>query len=109
MPFYDPQARQARELVAGIAARTFWGEQMLLAVVELDDGAVLPRHHHPHEQAGVVLSGQLELTIEGETKLLPAGAVYVIPGNAEHHARAPHGPVRVIDIFSPVREEYKFP
>ena len=109
MPFYDPQERQARELVAGIAARTFWGDQMLLAVVELAPDAVLPAHRHPHEQAGIVLSGALELTIEQENKVLQAGEVYVIPGNADHSARATRGPVRVVDIFSPVREEYKFP
>jgi len=109
MPFDDPQDRQAREPVAGIAARTFWGEQMLLAVVDVTPDAMLPSHRHPHEQAGIVLSGELELAIAQKTRVLQAGQVYVIPGNAEHSARATRGPVRVVDIFSPVREEYKFP
>ena len=108
MPFYDPQDRQARELVPGIEARTFWGEQMLMAVVDLAPDASLPRHKHPHEQAGIVLSGELELRIENETRILTTGQVYFIPGNVEHSARSLNGPTRVVDIFSPVRDEYKF-
>ena len=108
MYFYDPEERQARELVPGIAARTFWGEKMLMAVVDLAADSSLPRHSHPHEQVGIVLTGELELTVENETRVLKAGEVYVIPGNVEHSARPRSGAARVVDIFSPVREEYKF-
>ena len=109
MYFPNPEDRQAKELVPGIMARTFWGEQMLMALVEIAPDAVLPRHSHPHEQAGIVLDGELEFTIGDETKVLRAGDVYLIPGNVEHSAKPRGGPARVVDIFSPVREEYKFP
>lgn len=108
MSFYDSGDRTARELAPGILARTFWGERMLLAVVDLAPAASLPRHAHPHEQTGYVVAGTLELTIADETRLLHAGAVYVIPGGVEHSARSPHGPTRIIDSFSPVRDEYTF-
>lgn len=97
----------ARVLAPGITARTFWGDQMLCAMVELDANVSLPLHSHPHEQAGVVLQGALELTVAGETKLLAPGDTYLVPGNVEHSARTGDTPTRVMDIFSPVREEYK--
>ena len=59
MYFYNPEEKQPRELAPGITARTFWGENMLMAVVDLAAGSALPRHSHPHEQAGTVLSGEL--------------------------------------------------
>ncbi len=108
MYFYDPAERQQKELAPGIMARTFWGEQMLLAVVDLEPDAVLPIHSHMHEQSGIVLEGELEFTVGGETKVLKPGDVYVIPGNTEHHARTGSAGAKVVDIFSPVREEYKY-
>ena len=108
MYFYDPAEREAKELAPGIIARTFWGERMLLAVVDLAPGALLPLHSHMHEQVGVVLDGQLELTIESETKVLHSGEVYVIPGNVQHTARAGTEGAKVADVFSPVREEYRY-
>ena len=108
MYFYNPEERASKELFPGITARTFWGDKMLAAVVDLEANAVLPRHSHPHEQAGVVLQGSLELTIAGETRLLQPGEVYVIPGNVEHSGRTGDRPAKVMDIFSPVREEYKY-
>ncbi len=99
----------SRELFPGITVRTFWGDQMLCAIVDLDANVSLPLHSHPHEQAGVVLQGELELTVAGETRLLAPGDAYLIPGNVEHSAGAGSMPTRVMDIFSPVREEYKHP
>jgi quercetin dioxygenase-like cupin family protein len=108
MYFFEPSEQPSRELVPGIVARLFWGERMMLAVVEIDPGALLPEHNHPHEQAGMILEGELELTIGGESRLLTAGHAYIIPGGTLHSARAGDAPCRVLDIFSPVREEYKY-
>lgn len=106
--FYDPGQRAPKELAPGIVARTFWGERMLVAVVDLAPDAVLPMHSHPHEQSGVVLSGAITFVVAGETRRLGAGEVYIIPGGVEHRATAgPDGAV-VTDVFSPVREEFKY-
>lgn len=108
MYFCNLTDRAIKELAPDVVARTFWGEKMLLSVVEMGPGSVVPDHSHPHEQAGVVLEGELTMTIAGETKVLRAGDAYIIPGNVEHSARAEHGAARVLDIFSPLREEYKY-
>ncbi len=107
MYFHDPKERQPKELLPGIIARTFWGQKMLAAVVDLDPNVHLPRHSHPHEQLGIVLQGQIEFTVGEEVKVLHPGDVYVIPGGVEHEARTFDRPVQVMDVFSPVREEYK--
>ena len=108
MYFCDAQNREAKEVVPGIRLKTFWGEKMLLSLVELDPGANLPAHSHPHEQSGTVISGVLRLTIDGETRDLHAGDAYIIPGGVEHSAVAGSTLTKVVDIFSPVREEYQF-
>ena len=106
--FHNPEDRPPKELAPGINARTFWGEKMLAAVVDLDPHVHLPLHSHPHEQVGIVLEGEIEMTVAGERKLLRPGEVYVIPGGVEHEARTFEQPVKVMDVFSPVREEYQY-
>lgn len=107
MYFCDVEKREAKELVPGVQIRTFWGEQMLLSFVNLDAGAVVPSHSHHHEQCGTVISGEMKLTIAGETRTLKTGDTYIIPGGVEH-AAAVDMPTVVLDVFSPVREEYQY-
>ena len=108
MYFHTPQNRTPKELIPGINARTFWGEKMPTAVVDLEPHVHLPLHSHPHEQLGIVLEGQIEMTVAGERKTLNPGDIYLIPGGVEHEARTFEQPVKVMDVFSPVREEYKY-
>ena len=106
--FCDVENREPKELVPGVRIRSFWGEQMLSSVTDLDAHAVVPNHAHPHEQIGTVISGKLELTIAGETRWVGPGMVYLIPGGVEHGGRAGEEPCRVLDVFSPVREDYQY-
>jgi quercetin dioxygenase-like cupin family protein len=108
MYFYNPQKREAKQLLPGIHAKTFWAEKMLAALVDLDANVHLPRHTHPHEQLGIVIEGQIEFTVEDQVQVLGPGEVYVIPGGVEHEARTFDEPVKVMDVFSPVREEYQY-
>lgn len=106
--YHDPDQRQTKELAPGVQARTFWGEALMLAVVTFDPNSAVPPHQHPHEQAGMVLSGEIQFVIAGETKLLHAGDVYLIPGRVEHSAKSGKDPATVLDIFTPVREDLKY-
>lgn len=108
MYFYKLSERETKELVPGIVARTFWGEKMLTSIVDLEPNADLPAHSHPHEQHGTVLEGKITMTIDGDARTLTAGDVYVIPGGIVHSAIAGPDGCTVIDIFAPVREEYKY-
>ncbi|HZD55335.1 MAG TPA: cupin domain-containing protein [Anaerolineales bacterium] len=106
--YHDPDQRQTKELAPGVQARTFWGESLMLAVVTFDPNSTVPSHQHPHEQAGTVLSGEIEFVIAGERQRLRAGDVYLIPAQVEHSAKSGENPARVLDIFTPVREDLKY-
>ena len=106
--FLDASTRASKEIATGVHIRTFWGDRMLLSLVDIEPWAVVPNHTHPHEQSGVVLSGAAEMTIGEERKALKPGDLYVIPGGVEHSLTNGPQPTQVLDIFSPVREEYKY-
>jgi quercetin dioxygenase-like cupin family protein len=78
----------------------------MLSYLEMDDGAEVPLHNHPHEQGGILLKGTLQLTIGDETRIVSAGSLFLIPPNVPHRAVAVNGPATVLDVFSPVREDY---
>ena len=78
----------------------------MLSYLEMDEGEVVPLHDHPHEQGGILLEGQVELTIGDEVRVCEVGEMFLIPPNTPHKAVAVGGPARVLDVFSPVREDY---
>jgi quercetin dioxygenase-like cupin family protein len=107
--FFNVETRTPKELVPGVVVRTFWGEQMLVSQVDLAPAAIVPAHSHPHEQFGMVLRGDMQITIAGETRTVQTAAIYIIPGDAQHSVIAGTEGAQLIEVFSPVREEYKFP
>jgi quercetin dioxygenase-like cupin family protein len=106
--FCDLENREAKEIVPGIHIRTFWGNEMLLSIVDFAPNAIVPAHSHPHEQAGTVISGEFELTIDREARWVKPGDTYIIPGGVEHSGRSGDTPARALDVFSPVREDYQY-
>ncbi len=81
------------------------GEKTLMTEFRLEKGAVLPRHSHPHEQTGYLVSGSLDLTIGAETHRVEPGGSWCIPGDVEHEAVAREDAV-AIEVFCPVRTDY---
>lgn len=106
MPFIDLDSIKPMEVIPGCRMRTPFGENLMLSYLEMEDGAVVPLHDHPHEQGGILLKGRMELTIGEETRVVEAGSLFLIPPNTPHKAVAVDGPAVVLDVFSPVREDY---
>ncbi len=106
--FKEAGDRNPMQLVPGARTRTFWGDNMLLSLVEIDANSEVPKHTHPHEQGGIVVEGEMEMGIAGEVKLLKPGDMYIIPGDVEHYAKTGATPAKALDIFSPVRAEFQY-
>ena len=104
----DVKHRADKELVPGGRTRTFWGDKMLISRVTFAPDVVVPEHTHPHEQFGVVLTGELTLTVGGETLLLRPGDMYLVPGGVPHSAKAGPEGFTAAEVFSPVREDLKY-
>lgn len=102
----DPNEVERRELAPGVTLRTMWGDKIMMSMVEIAPNAEVPMHSHPHEQAGMVLQGEFDFTIGGETTRMRQGDVYIIPGGVEHGLVANDGWSMALDIFSPPREDY---
>jgi quercetin dioxygenase-like cupin family protein len=106
MSFIDLDVIPPLTVLPGCRLRTPYGENLMLSYLEMDDGAEVPLHHHPHEQAGILLRGRMQLTIGDETRVVEAGSMFIIPPNTPHRAVAVGGSAVVLDVFSPIREDY---
>ena len=107
MPFIALRELPKMELFPGIRSALAAGEHLMLSALEMEHGGVVPEHSHPHEQAGLVLEGRLRLRIGGEERELAPGDAFLIPSHVAHSGEVTEGPARVLDIFSPVREDYR--
>ena len=94
------------DLVTGVRLKTrVHGDRTHLTEVRLAAGAVVPEHTHQQEQTGYLVSGRLRFFgSEGETVAGP-GDTWVFAGGVSHGAEALEDAV-VIEVFSPVREDY---
>lgn len=104
--FHDLHRAQAMLLREGVHGRLVHGERMTLLLVELDPGAIVPEHSHPHEQVGILLEGSAEVVIGDERLTLAPGGAYRIDGSVVHVFTAgPEGAV-LVECFSPPREDW---
>ena len=92
---------------AGILMQSVVGGKLMANWVTIAPNTLVPLHHHPHEQLGVMLEGAMELTIGAETRLLRPSDAYTIPPHLPHGARTLDEGCVVLDVFTPVREDYR--
>ncbi|MHA1967040.1 MAG: cupin domain-containing protein [Candidatus Hodarchaeales archaeon] len=107
MSFINLKDVYEKEVVPGFKGKFVHSVNVTVAYWSITKGSLLPEHDHPHEQVTNVIKGELELSIGEGIKILKAGEVAVIPSNAKHHGKA-ISDCYVIDVFNPVREDYKF-
>ena len=82
-----------------------YGPNTMMTEFKLLKESRIPNHHHPHEQTGFLVTGRIRLFIGDQVHNCSPGDSWCIPGNTEHGTYAIKDSV-VIEIFSPVREDF---
>jgi quercetin dioxygenase-like cupin family protein len=106
MAFIELNDIEEKEIIPGYKARFVHSGNMTFAYWTITAGASLPDHSHPHEQVANVIEGEFELTVDGEPKVMTPGQVAVIPGGIPHRGTAITD-CKIIDVFHPIREDYR--
>lgn len=104
--FYKKSAGGYHQALEGIQIKTLvYGDKTLLTEFRLAKGNLLPRHAHPYEQTGYLVSGRIRLFIAEEIFEAEPGDSWSIPSQVPHRAEILADSV-AIEVFSPVREDY---
>ena len=94
------------QMLDGVRRKTLvYGEKTLMTEFVLTGGYELPKHSHPYEQTGYLVSGHIKLRIADEEYDVLPGDSWCIPADAEHKADIIEDSV-ALEVFSPVREDY---
>ena len=94
------------EVAPGVRIKTVvYGDKTSMTEFLLARGSRVPAHQHPHEQTGYLIRGGLRLTIGGEVNDVQPGDAWNVAGGIEHEAEVVEDSV-IVEVFSPVREDY---
>jgi quercetin dioxygenase-like cupin family protein len=91
---------------AGIERQMVWGEQLMVCRLRFAPHVVTAVHTHPHEQITLVERGRVRFTIDGREQVAVAGDVLHFPPNVAHGAAMLDAEVVLVDIFTPLREDF---
>jgi quercetin dioxygenase-like cupin family protein len=107
MTTYKLPEIEEKEIIPGYFVKLIHSERMTIANFRIIAGAPAPLHSHPHEQICNVLEGKFDLTVDGVTHHMEPGYVVIIPPDIPHSGIAITD-CRVMDVFAPTREDYRF-
>ena len=96
-----------RVLGDGISTRIFCGQQAMLSVVTIEPNAKGQIHVHPQEQWGFLFEGSGIRIQGGEEIAIKKGDFWQTPGGVDHGIIGGPNGAKVLDVFSPPRDEYK--
>ena len=96
-----------RVLGDGISTRIFCGNQSMLSIVTIEPNAKGQIHSHPQEQWGFLIEGSGIRIQGGEEVVIKKGDFWQTPGGIDHGIIGGPEGAKVLDIFSPPRDEYK--
>jgi len=97
------------DLAGGMRRRVFFSEKMTLAAIEAAGPTSGPirLHSHPNEQIAYVIDGDIEVQVGEETRRIAAGGFYRVPPDVPHGVIIHSSSARIIDAFTPPREDFR--
>jgi quercetin dioxygenase-like cupin family protein len=94
------------QVTTGIKRQMVVGEKVMVCRFTFDPFVVTDVHSHPHEQITMVMAGKVKFMVDGLAVIAAPGDVLHFPSNNSHGATMLDEEVILIDIFSPIREDF---
>jgi quercetin dioxygenase-like cupin family protein len=107
MTYFRTGDLPATEMLPGVTRRAVYLEGVMLTFFDFEPNAIVPEHHHPHQQITWIVAGTMEFSLDGEKRELHAGDGVLIPPDVPHSAVILDGPCRALDAWHPIREDYR--
>lgn len=105
MPFLDTRRLKVIERLPGWHGRIFHSPSMTFAHYDFACGSSIHEHFHEQEEVWHVIEGELEVTVDGVTRVVRPGVVAIVPGNVPHSVKAlTDGRAIIVDY--PLRPEF---
>ena len=99
-------AAPIESIAQGIDRQMVVGKNIMICRLRFDAFVDTPVHSHPHEQMTFVVQGKVKFTIDGLATIAAPGDILHFPPDTPHGATMLDEEVVLIDIFSPIREDF---
>ena len=102
---------KAFETKLGRTRRILHTDHLMMVAFDFTDGPAAnpdpdPPHSHPHEQVTYVAEGEILFFIGDESSRLAPGDMIAVPPDRPHTIQVLTAHVRLIDSFTPLREDF---
>ena len=97
------------QLGKGIVRQMIHGERLMICRLTLAPGTVTAAHDHVHEQMTIIEKGRVRFVLGSGEQVFGPGDILLLPSGVWHGATMLDEEVVLIDIFSPIREEFLGP
>ena len=97
------------QLGKGIVRQMIHGERLMICRLTLAPGTVTAAHDHVHEQMTIIEKGRVRFVLGSGEQVFGPGDILLLPSGLWHGATMLDEEVVLIDIFSPIREEFLGP
>ena len=107
LKFDETPPEKVRE---GLERKILYTGNLMTVLIDFSDGPwenPEPPHSHPHVQTSYVAEGEVIFYCEGEPdQHLKAGDMFCVPSGKKHTVKLLTQKVRLVDSFSPLREDF---
>jgi quercetin dioxygenase-like cupin family protein len=97
----------SERIADGIDRQLVWGDRMTVCRLRFAPGVVTAVHSHPHEQITLVERGRVRFNVDGRDYTASAGDILNFRSGCQHGATILEDGAVLIDIFSPIREDFR--
>src|SRR5512138_3375105 len=99
----------AEQVKADVQRRFAHTDNLMIVIVDFSDGPKKepdPPHSHPHEQVTYVAEGEVAFIMDEKATYLCPGDVFLVPSGKMHTIQLLSPQARLIDCFTPIREDF---
>jgi quercetin dioxygenase-like cupin family protein len=100
MGFWDLKTLRLDEFRPGIWSKLESGSNLTMAVMEIAPNKEGVAHDHLFDQCGIVIEGEIEMSIGEEKRLLRPMETYFIPAGIKHNWKTMSLPAKILDIVA---------
>jgi quercetin dioxygenase-like cupin family protein len=98
MGFWNLRTLRLEEFRPGILSQVESGSNLTMAFMEISPNKEGAEHQHPFDQCGIVVEGEIEMSIGEEKRLLKPMETYFIPAGIRHSWKTAQSPAKILDI-----------
>ncbi|MBI9045953.1 MAG: cupin domain-containing protein [Anaerolineaceae bacterium] len=106
MTFSHLENLPKKNAIPGGVLSTIHTENVTITYWDFEPGALIPAHAHSHEQVTILLDGEFRMKVGDETEVMKGGSFVTIQPDEEHSGEA-LSTCKLMDVFYPVREDFK--